>query len=121
MKKILLFIVLIGVLIFSCSKSTQTNSSNGGGTTNTVDCTGVAQSFAADVNPIIQSNCALAGCHAAGSSNGPGPLLTYGQIFNARADIRGAVSSGVMPLGSVLSTAQKNSILCWIDSGASSN
>ena len=121
MKKNLFFIALTGILIFSCSKSMQTNSSNAGSTTTTVDCTGVAESFAADVNPIIQANCATAGCHGAGSGNGPGPLLTYSQIFTARVDIRFAVSSGLMPLGGSLSTAQKNSILCWIDSGASSN
>ena len=122
MKKVLSLVVLVGILILSCSKSTQTNSSTGGGGTTThVDCSGVAQSFSADVNPIIQSTCAVAGCHGSGSSNGPGPLLTYNEIFNARVDIRSAVSSGVMPLGSTLSTAQKNSILCWIDSGAPSN
>ena len=86
-----------------------------------VNCTGVAKSFATDVNPIIQSFCAQAGCHNSGSTNGPGPLLNHTQIANARVDIRCAVGTGVMPQNSTLTTSQKNSIICWIDSGAPDN
>jgi hypothetical protein len=114
---------LIGAVIFSmvigissCSKD-----DNGGGTT-TVDCSTVTnKAFTADVNPIIQSTCAVAGCHATGSSNGPGALTGYTQIFNARSTIRTAVVTGRMPQGGSLSTAQKNSIICWIDNGAPNN
>ena len=62
-----------------------------------------------------------AGCHGIGSLNGPGPLLSYTQIFNARSSIRIAVSNGTMPQTGSLTTAQKNSIICWIDSGAPNN
>jgi len=84
MKKILFLFAIIGLVIISCSKSTATNSSN----TPILDCTNVSQSFSTDVNPIIQTTCAVSGCHGAGSNNGPGPLLTYNQIFNARVAIR---------------------------------
>ncbi len=103
------------VFIISCSKD------NGGGTT-TVDCSTVTnKAFAADVNPILQATCNIAGCHAAGSFNGPGALTDYTQIFNARVVIRSAVAAGRMPQGSSLTAGQKNSILCWIDSGAPNN
>jgi len=88
----------------------------------TPDCSGSAKSFANDVSPVFQTSCAInSGCHATGSGNGPGPLLTYLQIFNARADIRSAVASGHMPLNSTLTATQKNAILCWIDNGAPNN
>jgi len=104
--------VLTGI---SCSKDKD------GGTT-TVDCSTVTnKAFAANVNPIIQASCNVAGCHATGSFNGPGALTTYAQISAAASTIRAAVSSGRMPQGSTLSTAQKNSILCWIDSGTPNN
>lgn len=107
-------------LFISCSKDGGSGGGGGGGTT--VDCNTVAnKAFAADVNPIIQNSCNLGGCHAAGSANGPGPLTNYNQVFNARTTIRSAVSSGRMPQGSSLSAAQKNSLLCWIDSGAPNN
>ena len=122
MKKNLILLVIAVVVIISCSKSTASNSSNNDNNNNTVDCTGVSKSFSADVASIIQTNCATnSGCHGSGSTNGPGPLTTYDQIFSARVAIRSAVASGTMPLGGSLSATQKNTILCWIDNGASAN
>lgn len=112
-------VVLSSVLILAsgCSKD---NDGGGGGAS--VDCATVTnKAYAANISPIIQASCAIAGCHAAGSTNGPGPLTSYTEISNAKARIRTAVSSGLMPQGSSLSTAQKNSIICWIDGGAPNN
>jgi hypothetical protein len=112
-KGLVLILISILILVFACSKNTDSFTS---------DCSGTAKSFASDVSPIIQSYCATnSGCHASGSSNGPGALTTYAQIYNARSEIRAAVSSGVMPQNGSLTTAQKNSIICWIDNGASNN
>ena|SRR5436190_20621980 len=73
MKRIFLLLFL-GSVLYGCSKSNA-----GGGTITTPTCEGT-KSFATDVNPIIQSTCAISGCHAAGSFNGPGPLTSYAQI-----------------------------------------
>jgi hypothetical protein len=110
-------------IAFACSKkdSGGTMGGGGGGGGTTLDCNTVTAKKFTDVNPIIQSTCAIPSCHASGSVNGPGPLLTYTQIFNARTQIRSSVASGTMPKSGSLSTSQKNSILCWIDSGAPNN
>ena len=119
MKK--LAVVLVSVtLIISCTKG-KDSSSDGGGGSYTPSCTGTAKSFSNDVLPIFQSVCSAAGCHNAGSGNGPGALTNYNQIFAARSDIRGQVLTGQMPLNSTLTTTQKNNIICWIDSGAPNN
>ncbi|HEV7781524.1 MAG TPA: hypothetical protein VGO58_09665 [Chitinophagaceae bacterium] len=108
---LVLFIVSV-VMALSCSKD------SGGG----LDCSTVTnKSFAANIDPIIQSTCNVPSCHAAGSVNGPGPLTNYNQVFSARSQVRAAIASGLMPQGSSLNTAQKNSILCWIDGGAPNN
>ena len=105
------FLALL-IFINACSKKPEF----------TVDCSGPAKSFVTDVSPVFQTSCAInSGCHATGSGNGPGPLLNYSQIFNARADIRPAVASGHMPLNATLTVTQKNAILCWIDNGAPNN
>lgn len=118
MKRIMILWLCSAFFILSCSKSTN----SGGSGPVTLDCNTVtAKAFAADVSPIIQANCTGSGCHGVGSTSGPGALTTYSQIFNARSNIRAAVSSGVMPQGSSLPASQKNSILCWIDSGAPNN
>ena len=101
-------------IFYSCKKSADNTSS--------IDCTGNAKSFTTDVNPIIQNSCATnSGCHGSGSHNGPGELLTYTEIFNSRSAIRPAVLSGAMPQAGSLTTAEKTSIICWIDNGALNN
>ena len=110
---LILSFLFIGI---ACSKS------NSGGGGSSVDCNTVAnKAFAADVSPIIQSTCAITGCHEAGSLNGPGGLTNYTQISTASSSIQSAVSTGRMPKSGSLSTSQKNSILCWIQSGAPNN
>jgi uncharacterized membrane protein len=120
MKKVSLIITTTIFILTACSKSSDTNP-GGGGTT--LDCSTVtAKTFATDVSPVIQTKCATDGtCHGSGSTNGPGPLINYTAIFNARSTIRSAVASGIMPKTGSITTAQKNSILCWIDSGAQNN
>ncbi len=123
MTKALALIIAISftiVITISCKKDNGGSGGGGGGGGTTVDCSTVTnKAFAANVNPIIQASCNVSGCHAAGSSNGPGPLTNYAQI--SAASIRSAISSGSMPKGSTLTAAQKNSIICWIDSGKPNN
>jgi len=126
MKKGILVILASFLLIASCSKGGSDDggggNGGGGGGGGSVNCTGVASSFAANVNPIIQSTCATdATCHGAGSGNGPGPLQTYLQISNAKVNIKTAVANGTMPKVGTLTTAQKNSIICWVDGGGLNN
>jgi len=109
----IVIVACVGIF-YACKKSADNTSS--------LDCTGSAKSFATDVNPIIQNSCATnSGCHGSGSHNGPGELLTYTEIFNSRSVIRPAVLSGAMPQTGSLTTAEKTSIICWIDNGALNN
>ena len=87
----------------------------------TVSCDGVNASFAVNVFPIIQTNCAVTDCHAAGSTNGPGPLTTYAQIKNFGVEIKSAVVSRFMPKEGSLTTSQIKTISCWVDAGAPNN
>ena len=122
MKKVSLVFLAIIFITISCSKSSSSTGGGGNGGGGTVNCSGVASAFAANVNPIIQSTCATdASCHGSGSFNGPGPLLTYTQIFNAKDQIKTAVANGTMPKTGSLTTAQKNSIICWVNSGGPNN
>src|SRR5687768_1973875 len=101
------------LIITSCSKSDDTPA---------MDCSTASRSFATDVNPIIQSSCATnTTCHGSGSINGPGPLLTYNHVFNARTSIKSAVGNGSMPKNGSLTAAQRSAIICWVDNGAPNN
>ena len=117
MKKNLLIVAFCFAVFTGCSKSDDGTNTP---TTNNTNCTGT-KSFSSDVSPIFQSVCSNAGCHNTGSTNGPGPLTNYQQIFNARTSIHSAVSSGTMPKNTTLSSTQKDAIICWINSGAPNN
>ena len=125
MKKGILVSLAAILLIASCSKSGGDGgggNGGGGGGGGSVNCSGVASGFAATVNPIIQTTCATdATCHGTGSANGPGSLKTYTDIFNARVAIKTSVANGTMPKTGTLTTAQKNSIICWVDAGGPNN
>ncbi|GAA4452122.1 hypothetical protein [Rurimicrobium arvi] len=75
-------------------------------------------SFSKDIQPILAGNCTLSGCHDGSTM----PLLTnYPNVKDAAAQIKSAVSSGSMPRGRSISTADKDALLCWIAAGAENN
>lgn len=111
--KIIVVVLMTALCLYaSCSDE-------GSDTSATISCTGVTVSFETDVQPLIQSSCASrTSCHGSGSTESPGELLTYAQIYSARSRIRSAVASGSMPRNGSLTTNQKQIIICWIDGGA---
>jgi len=108
-------IALMVVLLFACKKDSNNDSND------TVDCSTITTTFSGTVSPLISTSCAKSGCHAAGSTNGPGALTNYTQIFNSRVRIRAVVASGQMPQDATFSAQQKAIITCWIDAGAPNN
>jgi hypothetical protein len=122
LSKIIIAAFIVTAVLFACSKSADTTAKNDNGNSGSVDCSTVPKTFSVDVNPIIQTTCATgSSCHGTGSINGPGALTTYSAIANAHTDIRSAILSGLMPKNGTLTTAQKNTIVCWIDNGALNN
>lgn len=75
--------------------------------------------FEKDIRPLIQANCALPGCHAAG---GTLPELTSFELVHARAaDIRHMTQSRQMPpptSGRSLSQEEIDKISCWVEQGS---
>ena len=116
MKRITGLVVGLFVLAIACSKSKDDKPSDP-----PVACGTITTTFSANVGPLMASSCAKSGCHNAGSTNGPGALTNYTQIFNSRVAIRSAVSSGFMPQDATFTSMQKAIITCWIDAGAANN
>jgi hypothetical protein len=110
MKTPLLILATLALFASSCKKDY------------TADCSGATKSFATDVSPVMQTSCATSsGCHSTGSHEGPGALVTYAQISANKASVSRSVENGTMPQGSSLTSAQKNAIICWVNSGAPNN
>ncbi len=114
-----LFIFLV-VIFSACSKSESTTGGTGGGTT--FSCAGISPKFAADVQPIVTSLCAASSnCHASGTTNSGGVFSNYAEVNAKKSNIRSQIISGAMPKQGIISQAQKNAIICWIDGGALNN
>jgi len=78
-------------------------------------------SLAADIKPILQNNCALAGCHVGGAL--PDFRNSETIVANA-ANIRTMTSTRTMPpaeSGKTLSQEQIDRIACWVADGAPNN
>ncbi|MEJ7645712.1 MAG: hypothetical protein WKF87_14050 [Chryseolinea sp.] len=75
--------------------------------------------FSASVSTIIQTNCAISGCHVAGQQS-PN-LSSFANIQSNAAGIKSRTASRSMPQGGTLTQAQINTIACWVDDGAQNN
>ncbi len=79
-------------------------------------------SFEKKVKPIINSSCALSGCHMSGHQQ---PTLeTYAQISSNADKIRTRTSNGTMPpaaSGISLSVEEIKIISCWVETGTPNN
>jgi mono/diheme cytochrome c family protein len=75
--------------------------------------------FENDIRELIQTNCALPGCHAAGGTFPE--LSSFERVHNRAADIRRVTQSGEMPppaSGRSLSQEEIELIACWVEQGA---
>jgi len=114
-KLFLLFFVAY-TMFFSCKKNKID-----------ISCEGVSVSYANDIVPIINTNCALSGCHVSGFSSGD--YTTYTGL-KAKAD-NGTLKERVvakkdMPPSTTLgpkslSDADIKKFFCWIEDGAGKN
>lgn len=71
-----------------------------------------------DIDPIIDTNCAIAECH--GGSESPS-LTTLANIRTHATKIKTLTQSGEMPKEGRLTAEQKALIACWVDEGAKDN
>lgn len=86
------------------------------------DCSTVNVSFNQDILPLVQTNCAFAGCHGASSSNKGGPFTNYTQIKNKASIIKSVTGTRIMPQGGGSLTAEQIKLIsCWVDAGAPNN
>lgn len=86
-------------------------------------CDTSAISFAGDIFPIIQGNCATVGCHVAGGS-APGIFSNYAGVMdkvnNSSFENRVLIQRDMPPNGA-LTDCQINLIQAWLNAGTPDN
>jgi hypothetical protein len=127
-------VAALGVLITSCEKDKGKDPNNTTGTTTTGGTTGTTTgttsantcdtiTYTKHIKPLVDANCATAGCHGAPTSN---PLFTTYDLVKSKADrikirtIDYATNSLTrMPPdpNPELTPAQKALINCWVQNG----
>lgn len=120
MKKISIFLFLMAstsMFIMSC-----------GGDDTIEDACGDAKSYDTDIKPIIDATCSYAGCHIDNDNSSPELtsyelLKTY--VDNNQFEMRVLTEKDMPPVDFVpdgkpteLTTAQLETIQCWLDDGA---
>lgn len=117
MKRIFVLLGILSSLIFSACYYDNAALLYPGG----VDCSGTLPTYAANVAPLIQSRCAMSGCHSSGVTNTGGALTNYAEIKSKATAIKTTVVNGSMPKGSTFTAAEIKIITCWVDNGALNN
>jgi hypothetical protein len=78
-------------------------------------------SYENDIKTIIETSCAVSGCHVSGGS-APFAFSGVASVQAHASEIKTATANGSMPKsGTPLTQAQKDRIACWVDDGAPNN
>ncbi len=117
-KYCLFFLVLSGII--ACTKDNTTAPTP-------TDCSTITSSYANDIQSIMNSSCAISGCHVAGFSNGD--FTNYAglkeKVDNGTVKNRTIVQMNMPPANSSgptsLTTTQLDLLTCWIEAGAPEN
>ncbi|WP_425390753.1 SprB repeat-containing protein [Ekhidna sp.] len=75
-------------------------------------------SYENSIKAIIETNCAISGCHNGSVSP---DLRTFSTIQSSASRIKARTGNGSMPRGRTLTQTQIDLIACWVDDGALDN
>lgn len=120
MKKFIL-ILFASAFIYACGSDSTDPIPGGGNEEENDECEGTSYTYSNDVAAIVNSSCALAGCHVNGNTQGLPDFTMYQNLFDRRSTVSSRVNAGTMPpstSGITLTDAQKLIITCWVKAGA---
>lgn len=75
--------------------------------------------WSSDIKPIIETRCAKATCHVAGT--GRADLSKFDNVKQLATEIKARTQNGSMPFDAPMSADQIQLIACWVDDGALDN
>lgn len=118
-KKLTLTCILTAVILGACSNDddNENDQNNGGGE----PCETTGLRYSDDIQPIIQANCALSGCHTSGSRN----MTSYEAVRDYALD--GSLEERItlpssnplsMPPNGSLDDCTIDKIISWVNDGA---
>jgi hypothetical protein len=117
MKKLLAIAALVSIFAAAaCSKDDDPDPA---------ECDGVTPTYTADVKAILDTNCAVSGCHNAVTQADGKNLSTYAgaKVVSQLDEFLGAINheAGYVPMpngGAKLSDATIKTLTCWVENGS---
>lgn len=112
----------IGILVWSISCSSESEDDITPTPPSEDRCEDNNATLSGDVSAIINTNCAVSGCHVAGT--GRVDFTQNSNIIQNATQIRTYTESGFMPppeANNTLSSSEKDAIFCWVADGAQNN
>lgn len=109
MRKTVLFIALFAIVAVGCTKEESTE----------ITCGATTPSFSSEVNPVLQQKCIS--CHGDVMPRGNVSLSNYSKVAANKSAVRKIFVSTTAHEGVSVTTAQRNTVCCWIDSDAPNN
>ena len=113
--RLLLSVFFLLALLIACKKDAV----------DTVDCAGITPTYTPDIKLILDSNCALSGCHDAITQENGKNLSTYAGALavSQGGDFLGAIQhkSGFVPMpyqSPKLPDSQIELLTCWVQNGS---
>ena len=118
--KLLIFLSTF-LCFFACTKDNMTTPPI------SIDCSNIMASYVNDIQPIMNSSCAISGCHISGF--GSGDFTTYSglkaKVDDGTVKNRTIVNMNMPPANSsgptTLTMTQIDLLNCWIEAGAPEN
>jgi len=119
---VLMGLMIGGMLACSSDNEEDMNPGNGNGNGGNDRCEDNMATLSGEVSTIIENNCAISGCHVAGT--GRVDFTVKANIIQNATTIRNNTESGIMPeasSGLTLTQDEKDDIYCWVANGAQDN
>lgn len=110
MSRIILFIALISIFAVSCTSTDETIE---------ITCGSTTPSYTTEVVPVLQQKCIS--CHSDAMPRGNVSLSNYTKVYTNKSATRNIFASSTVHEGVSLTTAERNTVCCWIDSNAHNN
>lgn len=108
LKKIILAASVLAIAV-ACTKESTVS----------VTCGSSVPSYSSEVSVVMRQCCTS--CHGAGNARGGVALHSYGMLKQNSGGVRKIFTSSMAHEGVSISTAQRNTVVCWIDNGMPNN
>lgn len=121
MKKLFSYAIVASVSLLFMMNSCYYDNAEDLYPTDTTSIDSTTITYQANVKSILETHCAISGCHVSGT--GRQPFTTYTEVKNSitNYNLEGRIQDGTMPPGGNIPQADVDVVVYWIQNGTPEN